>query len=115
MLGLLAAPWAWSQDPFEIHIYEYEPMHWGEYSLEAHLNFNAQGKTESEGSLLPTLHQPHLTLEPTLRHPANCGECPGSQAFRNMKPTAKLSDNPRAASCLCSEELAVAGPGWFRS
>jgi len=41
-------------------------MHWGEYSLEAHLNFNAQGRSESEGTLLPALHQTHLTLEPTV-------------------------------------------------
>ena len=40
---LLAALWclsrALAQDPFEIHIYEYEPLSWREYSLEAHLNF----------------------------------------------------------------------------
>ena len=27
-----------AQDPFEIHIYEYEPMWLGQYSLEAQLN-----------------------------------------------------------------------------
>ena len=31
---------ALAQDPFEIHIYEYEPMTWGQYSLEARLNFD---------------------------------------------------------------------------
>jgi hypothetical protein len=55
-----------AQDPFEIHIYQYEPMRLGQYSLEAHLNMNAQGDSSSEGSLLPTEHQTHLTLEPTL-------------------------------------------------
>ena len=54
-----------AQDPFEIHIYEYEPMNRGEYSLEAHLNIVAQGTTMRDGSLLPTDHQTHLTLEPT--------------------------------------------------
>jgi hypothetical protein len=33
--------------PFEIHVYEYEPMEWGEYSLEAHLNFDPQGADDS--------------------------------------------------------------------
>lgn len=55
-----------AQDPFEIHIYEYEPMTLGQYSLEAHLNGNAQGAGAREGTLLPTLHQLHLTFEPTI-------------------------------------------------
>jgi hypothetical protein len=55
-----------AQDPFEIHVYEYEPMAWGEYSLEAHLNFMPQGAELANGTLLPTLHQTHLTLEPTV-------------------------------------------------
>ena len=67
---LLAGLWCLSrasaQDSFEIHIYEYEPLSWREYSLEAHLNFIAQGTALSNGSLLPTVHQTHLTLEPTL-------------------------------------------------
>jgi hypothetical protein len=54
-----------AQDPFEIHIYEYEPTRLGEYSLEAHLNMNAQGTAERDGALLPTERQVHLTLEPT--------------------------------------------------
>ena len=44
---------ACAQDPFEIHVYEYEPLAWREFSLEAHLN------------LLPTNQQTRLTLEPT--------------------------------------------------
>ncbi len=55
-----------AQDPFEIHIYEYEPMEWGEYSLEAHLNLTAQGMPMREGALLQTAQQTHLTLEPTV-------------------------------------------------
>ena len=58
-------PSAWAQDPFEIHIYEYEPQSWKQYSLEAHLNIEPQGATVREGVLLPTLNQTHLTLEPT--------------------------------------------------
>ena len=54
-----------AQDPFEIHIYEYEPMWLGQYSLEAHLNTDPQGTGVRDGTLLPTRHQTHLTLEPT--------------------------------------------------
>ncbi|MGA2186474.1 MAG: hypothetical protein ABSH47_25945 [Bryobacteraceae bacterium] len=55
-----------AQDPFEIHVYEYEPQTLGEYSLEAHLNLTAQGTAERDGTLLPTERQTHLTLEPTV-------------------------------------------------
>lgn len=55
----------WGQDLFEIHVYEYEPLSWRQYTLEAHLNFIAQGTAEREGTLLPTRHQTHLTWEPT--------------------------------------------------
>jgi hypothetical protein len=54
-----------AQDPFEIHIYEYEPLSRGQYSLEAHLNLVTQGTGHREGTLLPTSRQTHLTLEPT--------------------------------------------------
>jgi hypothetical protein len=63
---LCCAPGAWAQDPFEIHIYEYEPQAWKQYSLEAHLNFDPQGTSSRDGTLLPTLDQTHLTLEPTI-------------------------------------------------
>jgi hypothetical protein len=66
---LLGSVWCASrvsaQDPFEIHVYEYEPLSWRQYSLEAHLTFLAQGTAERDATLLPTTHQTHLTLEPT--------------------------------------------------
>jgi hypothetical protein len=67
---LLAAVVLWArtaaaQDPFEIHIYEYEPMSRGQYSFESHQNVNLQGNAQRDGSLLPTEHQTHLTFEPT--------------------------------------------------
>jgi hypothetical protein len=65
-LCLAFASTATPQDPFEIHIYEYEPMDRGEYSLEAHLNLTAQGTPMRDGTLLPTARQTHLTLEPTV-------------------------------------------------
>jgi hypothetical protein len=52
-LALAFAAAVSAQDPFEIHVYEYEPMARGEYSLEAHLNFDVRGT------------QTHLTFEPT--------------------------------------------------
>jgi len=63
--GLSLLPSVAAQDPFEIHIYEYEPLSWHQYSLEAHLNFMAEGAPQREGSQLATLHQTHFTLEPT--------------------------------------------------
>ena len=66
ILLLAAASRASAQDPFEIHIYEYEPLARGQYSLEAHLNLIAQGSVDHEGTLLPTQRQTHLTLEPTI-------------------------------------------------
>jgi hypothetical protein len=62
---LVCAPMLRAQDPFEIHIYEYEPLKLNEYSLEAHLNFVTQGTPLRDGTLLPTEHQTHLTIEPT--------------------------------------------------
>jgi hypothetical protein len=38
-----------AQDPFEIDIYEYEPMGIGQYSLEAHLNTDLQGTSVRDG------------------------------------------------------------------
>jgi hypothetical protein len=66
VLGLLCyAPTVMAQDPFEIHIYEYEPQTRGQYSLEAHLNVITQGAASGKRTLLPTQRQTHLTLEPT--------------------------------------------------
>ena len=50
----------------EIHVYEYEPMTWRQYSLEAHLNFEPQGTSLRDGTLIATHNQTHLTLEPTI-------------------------------------------------
>jgi hypothetical protein len=67
LIAFCAAPLA-AQDPFEIHIYEYEPMPRGAYSLEAHLNFYPQGTSARDGALVPSDNQTHLTLEPTIGH-----------------------------------------------
>ncbi len=41
-----------AQDPFEIHIYEYEPMWLGQYSLEAQLNADFMFLNAWEAGLL---------------------------------------------------------------
>jgi hypothetical protein len=65
LAGLACVVRVSAQDPFEIHIYEYEPLSWRSYSLEAHLNFDPQANALRDSSLLPTHNQTHLTLEPT--------------------------------------------------
>jgi len=66
-LGLVLLSAAlFAQDPFEIHVYEYEPLTHGEYSLETHFNFDPQASSAREGTLLPMRNQTHLTLEPTV-------------------------------------------------
>jgi hypothetical protein len=54
-----------AQDPFEIHIYEYETLARGRYTLEAHLNFVGIGSKNSEGPVAPTNNQFHMTYELT--------------------------------------------------
>jgi hypothetical protein len=54
LLLVFVASAAFAQDPFEIHVYEFEPMTLRQYSLEAHLNVDPQLD-----------RQTHLTLEPT--------------------------------------------------
>src|ERR1700722_8988564 len=54
-----------AQDPFEIHVYEYEPLPLGTFTYEAHLNYVAKGTTRSEGLLAPTQGQFHYSSEVT--------------------------------------------------
>src|SRR3984893_13172338 len=54
-----------AQDPFEIHIYEYETLSRGQYTLEAHLNFVGIGSKNSEGPVAPANNQFHMTYELT--------------------------------------------------
>lgn len=65
IVGLsLTAP-AHAQDPFEIHVYEYETLKPGQFTLEQHLNYWAIGSKDSEGTLAPTNDQLHMTYELT--------------------------------------------------
>lgn len=62
--SLLAGP-AHAQDPFEIHVYEYETLKPGQFTLEQHLNYWAIGSKQSDGTLAPTNDQLHMTYELT--------------------------------------------------
>jgi hypothetical protein len=64
-LFLLGAALAQAQYPFEIHVYEYETMHRGEYTLEAHLNYAGVGTKTAEAPLAPSNNQFHMTGELT--------------------------------------------------
>lgn len=65
LLGAALAPAALAQDPFEIHVYEYETLKPGQFTLEQHLNYWAIGSKESDGTLAPTNDQLHMTYELT--------------------------------------------------
>jgi hypothetical protein len=62
---LLLGGCARGQDPFEIHIYEYETLKRGQFTLEQHLNYVGIGAKFSTGPLAPTNNQLHLTHELT--------------------------------------------------
>lgn len=68
----LAASWmfmglviARAQDPFEIHVYEYETLKPAAFTLEQHLNYWAVGSKQFDGTVAPTNDQLHMTYELT--------------------------------------------------
>ena len=64
-VALLVAGRARAQDPFEIHVYDYETLKPGRFTLEQHLNYWAIGSKLSDGALAPTNDQLHMTYELT--------------------------------------------------
>jgi hypothetical protein len=56
---------AQAQDPFEIHVYEYEQLPLGGFTLEGHFNFVGVGSEQFSGTVAPTQHQFHMTYELT--------------------------------------------------
>lgn len=62
---LICAGCAAAQDPFEIHVYEYETLQPGQFTLEQHLNYWAIGSHQSDGTVAPTNGQFHMTYELT--------------------------------------------------
>jgi len=54
-----------AQDPFEIHVYEYETLRRGDFSFETHLNYDGIGTKSFAGPVAPFQDQLHLTFELT--------------------------------------------------
>jgi hypothetical protein len=54
-----------AQDPFEIHVYEYEPLPLGTFTYEAHLNGVLRGTKSYDELVAPTQDQIHFTSEVT--------------------------------------------------
>ena len=65
LLGVLVAASAHAQDPFEIHVYDYETLKPGQFTLEQHLNYWGIGSKRFDGTLAPTNDQFHMTYELT--------------------------------------------------
>jgi hypothetical protein len=64
-LCLLFIGLAQAQDPFEIHVYEYETLRRGQFTFETHLNYVGKGNRTLEGPLAPFQDQLHMTFELT--------------------------------------------------
>jgi hypothetical protein len=56
---------AFAQDPFEIHVLEYEDLQPGDLTIEVHTNFVGQGTTVMRGPAAATQDQAHVTFELT--------------------------------------------------
>jgi hypothetical protein len=64
-IAAFAAP-ARAADPFEIQVYDGTANDPGQFGLELHTNYVANGLTTTDGTALPTNHVAHFTLEPSL-------------------------------------------------
>jgi hypothetical protein len=64
-LLIFLASAAWAQDPFELHVYEYETLPSGVWTIETHWNYVPVGTKSADGLLLPTDNQAHVTFELT--------------------------------------------------
>jgi hypothetical protein len=53
----------YAQDPFEIQVFEYEPIPLGAYIFETHLNYVANGTTKPDGPVAPEQDQFHASTE----------------------------------------------------
>ena len=54
---------AHAQDPFEIQVFEYEPLPLGAYTYESHINYVLNGTTKFEGPVAPEQDQLHVSSE----------------------------------------------------
>lgn len=64
-LLLAVAALARAQDPFEIHVYQYESLAPGRFTLEQHLNYVGIGTKMFRGTVAPANGQFHMTYELT--------------------------------------------------
>src|SRR5260370_24996257 len=64
-LLLLCTAVVYAQDPFEIHVYEYEPLPRGAFTYETHLNYVLKGTRLFDGPVAPMQNQLHFTSEVT--------------------------------------------------
>jgi len=62
LLALLCAA-AYAQDPFEIQVFEYEPLPLGAFTYESHVNYVADGSRTFEGPVAPESGQLHMSSE----------------------------------------------------
>jgi hypothetical protein len=53
----------YAQDPFEIQVFEYEPLPLGAYTFEEHINYVADGTTSFDGPMAPEQDQLHVSSE----------------------------------------------------
>ncbi len=64
-LFLIFVAAARAQDPFEIHVYQYESLEPGRFTLEQHLNYVSIGSKDFRGTVAPSNNQFHMTYELT--------------------------------------------------
>jgi hypothetical protein len=62
---LVASPWAFAQDNYEIQVYSYDTVEPHHTMLESHTNFTLDGSKEVQDGVLPTNHALHETFEIT--------------------------------------------------
>jgi hypothetical protein len=65
---LVACAAGLAQDPFEIHVHDYEMLKPGGFTVEQHLNYWAIGSKEYDGGVAPSNDQFHMTYENYRRH-----------------------------------------------
>lgn len=54
-----------AQDPFDIHVYQYETLAPGGFTLEQHMNYVGSGTKVFDGAVAPTNDQLHMSYELT--------------------------------------------------
>ena len=90
--AFMAAGLAFAQDPFEIHVLEYEDLQPGDFTLEVHTNYVGQGTTVIQGPAAATQDQAHVTFEVT-------GAVAPEFSFGIMQLKERLPGGPPQAAC----------------